>query len=203
MSARRSPVTVPNLLSLLRMGLTPLFLIAVVNGQPVLALAVFALAGLTDGLDGFIARTYGQQSQLGVYLDPVADKLMLMSAYVVLAIPGLHRGVLIPAWVTVLVLARDLLIIIMVLVVHLALGLRFLPPNLLSKVNTTVQVGTAIAVLASGVWPRLGPGVAWLPYVVALTTVASGLSYIFQLPGVFAAERRENPPPGSTPPGSS
>lgn len=202
MRPRSSPLTVPNLLSLLRMGLTPLFLIAVVNEQPVMALAVFALAGLTDGLDGFIARTYGQQSQLGVYLDPVADKLMLMSAYVVLAVPGLHRGVLIPAWVTVLVIARDLLIITVALVLHLALGLRFLPPTVLSKVNTTVQVVTAIAVLASAVWPVLRPGVTWFPYLVALTTVASGVSYTLMMPGMVAAERREGPPAGSSRPGS-
>jgi cardiolipin synthase len=183
------------------MGLTPLFLIAVVSEQPVVALAVFALAGLTDGLDGFIARHYGQQSQLGVYLDPVADKLMLMSAYVVLAVPGLHRGVLIPAWVTVLVIARDLLIITVALVLRLALGKGFRPPTVLSKVNTTVQVVTAIAVLASAVWPALSPAVVWLPYLVAATTVASGISYILMVPGLVAAERREGPPPGAAPPG--
>ena len=94
--ARRNPLTIPNLLTLLRMGLTPLFLISVVNRQPEAALAAFAAAAITDALDGYIARTYGQQSRLGAYLDPIADKMLLMSAYVVLAIPGLHPGALIP-----------------------------------------------------------------------------------------------------------
>jgi cardiolipin synthase len=127
----------------------------------------------------------------------VADKLMLMSAYVVLAIPGLHRGVLIPAWVTVLVLARDLIIITIALVLHLAVGLRFQPPNALGKINTAVQVVTAIAVLASAVWPSIRPAVAWLPFVVAATTVASGVTYILRVPATMA-ERRD-PPAGGPP----
>jgi cardiolipin synthase len=177
---RRSPITIPNLLSLLRMGLTPLFLISVVNGQSVAALATFAAAGITDALDGYIARTYGQQSRLGAYLDPIADKMLLMSAYVVLAIPGLHHGALIPAWVTVLVIARDLIIVTIALVSYLALGTRRFQPNLLSKVNTIVQVVTAIAVLASAVWLELIPLVKWLPYAAGVTTLASGVSYLHE-----------------------
>jgi cardiolipin synthase len=195
MSPQAFPVTLPNLLSLLRMGLAPLFLISVVNGQPVAALTIFALAGITDALDGFIARTYGQQSRLGSYLDPIADKVLLMSAYVVLAIPGMHPGVLIPPWVTVLVIARDLIILTVAVVVHLALGLRMFPPTLTSKVNTTVQVVTAIAVLASGVWRALIPVVTWLPLVVAFTTVASGVSYSRIFGQVVSGERREGGPP--------
>ncbi len=201
MNRRRSPVTVPNLLSLLRMGLTPLFVITVVNEQPVGALAIFAVAGITDALDGYIARTYGQQSRLGAYLDPIADKLLLMSAYVILAIPGIHHGVLMPTWVTVLVIARDLIIVAMALVMYLALGHKRFPPTALSKVNTTVQVVTAIGVLASAVWVGLIPLVVWLPYLAALTTVASGISYILIVNRVAAAERRDQAsseaPPGA------
>jgi cardiolipin synthase (CMP-forming) len=191
---RRSPITIPNLLSLLRMGLTPLFLISVVNGQAVAALATFAAAGITDALDGYIARTYGQQSRLGAYLDPIADKMLLMSAYVVLAVPGLHSGALIPPWVTVLVIARDLIIVVFALVTFLALGTRRFQPNLVSKVNTIVQVVTAIAVLASGVWPRLIPAVSWLPFAVAASTLASGVSYLLE------RVLRADPAPAAAPP---
>ena len=142
------PVTIPNLLSLLRMGLTPLFLVAVVSGRPLEALLVFGLAGVTDGIDGFIARRFGQQSRLGAYLDPAADKLLLTSAYVVLAIPGLHAGALIPAWVTVLVIARDVIIVVVILTLALALDMSGFEPTLLSKLNTTVQVVTALRALA-------------------------------------------------------
>jgi cardiolipin synthase len=190
MGSKRSPITVPNLLSLLRMGLTPLFIISVVNAQPVAALSIFAIAGITDALDGYIARTYGQQSRLGAYLDPIADKLLLMSAYVVLAIPGLHHGAPIPVWVTVLVLARDLLILTFALVFYLALGVSRFPPTKLSKLNTIVQVVTAIGVLASGVWRSIIPAAEWLPYLAALTTVASGIDLIV-VNGIVASERLE------------
>jgi cardiolipin synthase len=185
------------------MGLTPLFVISVVNAQPVAALSVFALAGITDALDGYIARTYGQQSRLGAYLDPIADKLLLMSAYVVLAIPGLHRGALIPAWITVLVIARDLIIVIVVLVLHLALGVKRFAPTRISKVNTIVQVVTAIGILAAGVWPLLLRIASWLPYAAALTTVASGVSYMLLVNRMMAADRRESAagaPPREQPP---
>jgi cardiolipin synthase (CMP-forming) len=193
----RSPITIPNLLTLLRMGLTPLFLISVVNGQAVAALAAFAAASITDALDGYIARTYGQQSRLGAYLDPIADKMLLMSAYVVLAIPGAHAGAPIPVWVTVLVIARDVIILALAVVLYVALGTRRFQPNLLGKVNTILQVVTAIGVLASGVWPRLIPIASWLPYVVAFVTTASGMSYLFQR--LVPAER--SGPAGSAPEG--
>ncbi|HEV7518959.1 MAG TPA: CDP-alcohol phosphatidyltransferase family protein, partial [Thermoanaerobaculia bacterium] len=92
--------TIPNLLSILRMGLVPFFIISVLGGEPRRALLIFVAAGITDALDGAIARLYGQQSLLGAYLDPIADKLLLTSAYIILSIPGLHHGTPIPVWVT-------------------------------------------------------------------------------------------------------
>jgi cardiolipin synthase len=194
-------VTIPNLLSLLRMGLTPLFLIAVVQGRPGVALAIFAIAGITDALDGFIARTYGQQSRLGAYLDPIADKLLLMSAYVVLAIPGLQHGASIPVGVTLLVIARDIIIVIFALIVYLALGITRFPPSWLSKVNTTVQVTVAILVLASGVWAFLVPVAEWAMYAVIVTTGASAIGYVFVANKMVGEERRERPglPPPAEP----
>lgn len=186
-------MTIPNLLSLLRMGLTPLFLISVVQGRPAAALAIFAFAGVTDALDGFIARTYGQQSRLGAYLDPIADKLLLMSAYVVLAIPGLQRGASIPVGVTMLVIARDLIIVIFALVVYLALGVTRFPPSWLSKVNTTVQVTVAILVLASGVWRALVPIAEWSTYAVVVTVAASSAGYVSVASRMMAGDRAQRP----------
>jgi cardiolipin synthase len=190
-------VTIPNLLSLLRMGLTPLFLVAVVNGQPALALGIFALAGVTDALDGFIARAYKQQSRLGAYLDPVADKMLLMSAYVALALPNLHPGAKIPPWVTLLVIARDLIIVIFALVAYLAIGATRFTPNWPSKINTMVQVAVAILVLTSGVLPVLIPLAEWSVFLVVLTTLASSVAYVPVATRIMA-ERREGaavPPP--------
>ncbi len=138
-------LTIPNLLSLLRMGLVPVFIIAVLDGDESKALLVFLLAGLTDAVDGLIARYWDQQSVLGAYLDPMADKLLLTSAFVVLSVPGQHSGFTIPVWVTVLVLARDVLIVLLALVLHLAWGTRRFPPLWIGKVNTVVQVLTLVA----------------------------------------------------------
>jgi cardiolipin synthase len=173
--------TVPNLLTLLRMGLVPLFIIALVNGDAKKALVIFLVAGVTDALDGFIARFWRQQSPLGAYLDPIADKLLLTSAYVVLSIPSVTHGTPIPLWVTILVIARDVLIVIIALVLYLAAGVRKFPPSVLSKINTVLQVVTVVLVLLSGSLPEQ----RWLElvsltsvYLVAGLTVATGLDYI-------------------------
>ncbi len=184
--------TIPNLLSLLRMGMVPLFIIALVDGDARKALAIFVVAGVTDALDGFIARFWQQQSPLGAYLDPIADKLLLTSAYVTLSIPSLNRGTEIPIWVTVLVLARDILIVIVALVLHLAAGVRSFPPSLLGKINTVLQVAAAVLVLMSGAFSA----VRWidltangLVYSVAVFTVASGLHYILRASRMEARPR--------------
>jgi cardiolipin synthase len=173
--------TIPNLLSVLRMGLVPLFIIAVLDGQPLRALILFLVAGVTDALDGFIARFANQQSLLGAYLDPIADKILLTSAYIALSIPSLNKGVQIPVWITVLVIARDLLIVVMAVILALAAGVRKFPPSVLSKINTAAQVIAVLVVLISAVLPNLEPAATTLLYLVAVLTVSSGLDYIFRI----------------------
>ena len=172
--------TIPNLLSLLRMGLIPLFIIAVLQEQSTKALLIFLIAGLTDALDGFIARFWNQQSPLGAFLDPIADKLLLTSAYVVLSFPTLNHGAQIPLWVTVLVIARDVLLVAVGLILYLAGGVRTFPPTLLSKINTVFQVTAVVVVLVSGIQSQLEPIGEWLLIAVAGLTVASGLDYIYR-----------------------
>ncbi len=174
--------TIPNLLSLLRMGLIPLFVILVVNGDLRKALLVFVVAGVTDALDGFIARFWHQQSPLGAYLDPIADKLLLTTAYVMLSIPGLNHGTRIPPWITILVIARDVLMVSVALVLYLAAGVKRFPPSALSKVNTILQVAAVVLVLVSGAFPDLRSvelAAETTLYLVAGLTVASGLHYIY------------------------
>jgi cardiolipin synthase len=174
--------TIPNLLSLFRMGLIPLFVILVVNGDLRKALLVFVVAGVTDALDGFIARFWHQQSPLGAYLDPIADKLLLTTAYVMLAIPGLNHGTRIPPWITILVIARDVLMVSVALVLYLAAGVKRFPPSVLSKINTILQVAAVVLVLVSGAFPDLRSielAADTTLYLVAGLTVASGLHYIY------------------------
>ena len=172
--------SIPNLLSLTRMGLIPLFVIAVLQSEPSRALLIFIVAGVTDALDGFIARFFHQTSLLGAYLDPIADKLLLTTAFVMLTIPNLYPGQLIPIWVTVLVLARDVLILVVGLVMHLAVDRTKFRPTVVSKVNTAAQITAVTLVLATGVLEGLETPAIVTIYLVAGLTVASGLDYIYR-----------------------
>lgn len=173
-------LTIPNLLSILRMGLIPWFAISVIDGDATRALWIFAIAGVTDALDGFIARFWRQQSALGAYLDPLADKLLLMTAYVMLAIPNLRIGLVIPAWVTALVITRDVVIVVVALVMHLAVGISRFPPSPLSKVNTAAQLLAIVAVLLSSRSPVLEAIAGFLVLLVAALTIGSGIEYIYR-----------------------
>ncbi len=183
-------LTIPNLISLVRMGLTPLFVIAVLEQEPQRALAIFAIAGVTDALDGLIARYFNQRSALGAYLDPIADKLLLTAAFVILAIPNIHTGVLIPLWITVLVLARDITILVVSLVLQLAVSIKEFPPMGLSKVNTALQIAAIILVLVSGLTPSVDALAVATLYLVAGLTVLSGLLYIQHVNKLLANHQR-------------
>lgn len=173
-------MTIPNLLSIFRMGLVPFFIIALVGGHPARALAIFLLAGITDGLDGFIARFYQQQSHLGSYLDPIADKLLLTSAYVMLAIPPADGGLAIPVWVSILVIARDVLIVIVALILYLALEIGHFPPAMIGKVTTVVQVVTVILVMLARAAEGFQMPALVAIWLTATFTVASGFWYIWR-----------------------
>ena len=173
-------MTIPNLLSIFRMGLVPLFIIALVGDHPVRALAIFLVAGITDGLDGFIARFYRQQSHLGSYLDPIADKLLLTSAYVMLAIPPADGGLAIPVWVSILVIARDVLIVIVALILYLALDIGHFPPAMIGKVTTVVQVVTVILVMLARILAAFQLPALVAIWLTATFTLASGFFYVWR-----------------------
>jgi cardiolipin synthase len=173
-------LTIPNLLSVARMALVPLFVISILDGHVDRALWVFAIAGISDALDGFIARVWRQQSALGLYLDPAADKLLLVCAYVVLAVPNLHSGYTIPAWISALVVTRDIVIVVVALTLHLAAGIKRFPPSPISKLNTLVQVAAVLLVLFTGVLPHLDVVAAVAVHAVAVLTFGSGIDYIYR-----------------------
>jgi cardiolipin synthase len=174
-------LNLPNLLSLLRMGLIPLFVIALLRGEAVKALAIFVVAGLSDALDGFLARVLDQRSLLGAYLDPIADKLLLTTAYIGLtALEGETGLVAIPMWVTVLIIARDVLILVVALALALALDVAEFPPTPLSKLTTVFQIAGVILVLLSGPCDWVDRPAQVSLYVVGALTVASGVDYIYR-----------------------
>ena len=137
-------MTIHNLLTILRVLLTPLLVIFLLEDRLSEALIVFVAAGITDGLDGLIARLYKQKTRLGAFLDPLADKLLLATTYVLLAVQNL-----VPSWLTVIVLSRDVLIVLGVFVLFMQ-DLPFeIKPSLASKLTTCAQILTAIVTMAT------------------------------------------------------
>ena len=132
---------VPNLLTLLRLFLLPFLVIQIFDGRWIVAATLFVLAGISDGLDGLLARRLGQHTKLGQYLDPIADKLMLSTLFLVLT----HAG-LIPRYVTVLVFSRDLGILLLSTLLFMTNALRDFQPSLFGKLSTATQIAAVIAV---------------------------------------------------------
>ena len=140
-------ITFANQITLLRMLLVPLFVILVVYGYPGWALIVFAVAGLTDMLDGLIARRSGQQSSLGAWLDPMADKLLAVSTFIVLTVPGLGLANRLPIWLTVMIITRDIVIVATVAIVNLAVGRRTFKPSIFGKIATATYMLTVVVAM--------------------------------------------------------
>jgi len=140
-------LTAANQLTLLRMLLIPAFVIFILYGYLGWALIVFVTAGVTDGLDGIIARRSGQRTTLGAWLDPMADKLLLVTTYVVLALPNLNLANRLPVWLTVRIISRDVVIILTVAVVNLAIGRRTFRPSIFGKIATATYIVTAVAAM--------------------------------------------------------
>src|SRR6185436_6982361 len=133
-----------NQLTLLRIMLIPAFVILVIYGYLGWALVVFAAACLTDALDGEIARRSGQKSTLGAWLDPMADKLLALSTFIVLTVPGLALANPLPIWLTVMIISRDVVIVLTVAIVNLAVGPRTFQPSIYGKIATATYMTTAV-----------------------------------------------------------
>ncbi len=168
----------PNLLTLLRLGFVPFVVNSIMDGHYGIALTLFVLAGISDGLDGLLARSLGQRTKLGEYLDPIADKLLISTLFLVLS--AMHR---IPWRVTVVVFGRDLIILIVCTLVYATTSLRDFRPSLLGKANTVAQIVTLGATLLVEVAPWL-----WVAAVkkagiwtVFSLTIVSALHYVYLL----------------------
>ncbi len=167
-------MTVPNLLTSIRIILTPIFLIYIITDQVFLAFSVLVIAGLTDALDGFIARWYRQKSKIGAILDPLADKLLIITAYV--AIPIKRHTI--PPWLSAIVISRDILILLGVLILFLN-SIRFeVKPSLVSKINTFFQIITVLSALLSERSPLFKDIGGYLYFLTATFTIISGLHYM-------------------------
>ena len=189
-------ITLPNVLTVFRMALIPVFVSLLFYQKFLFALGVFVIAGITDGLDGLLARRFHQQSPLGRILDPIADKMMLVTSFVVLSMRGVYPNPMpnhlpIPFWVTITVISRDVFILVGAAAINMVSGFRAFQPSLPGKISTVVQiVAVAIVMLAAQI--RVGTGY-YLPTVyttVFALTLISGIHYIFFVSRLLNEDRR-------------
>jgi cardiolipin synthase len=157
----------PNLLTLLRLFIIPFLVIEILDGRYHLAFALFVLAGFSDGFDGLLARWLSQRTTLGQYLDPIADKLLLSTLFLVLT-----HMTLVPRYVTVLVFSRDLGILLISTLLFATSTLRDFRPSLLGKLNTVVQIFGLTVVLVEQVWPSVNVGLLRIGLLRAIAVLA-------------------------------
>jgi cardiolipin synthase len=168
------------------------FLYLVSEGRFGLALAVFFLASLTDFADGYVARRYKQQSRLGRFLDPLADKLLTTAAFVVMAMP--HQGFAsIPAWLAAAVVGRDLIIVLGSLVVYRLTKFKDFKPTLLGKINTLVELGLIVWFLVFHTTGRLIFLLPFLYAIVLASLIVSGAEYLFHGVSILRHHGRNGP----------
>ena len=171
-------LTAANQLTLLRMLLIPAFVILVLYGYLGWALIVFVTAGVTDGLDGVIARRT-QRTTLGAWLDPMADKLLLVTTFVVLTLPNLDLANRLPVWLVVCIISRDVVIILTVAIVNLAVGRRTFQPSIFGKIATATYIVTAVAAMLFNYLGYHSAIVDLGIWVSLAITIISSLHYIW------------------------
>lgn len=172
--ASKMKINIPNILTLIRILLVPLFVIYLIKDMFFSALLVFAIAGLSDGLDGLIARYFNQRTELGAYLDPIADKLLISSAFISLAVIKI-----IPGWMAVIVVSRDVLILLGIAIFSITDISVDIKPSFVSKCTTVAQLFTVVFVL-------LNPGISgavvikyFLYWLTTILSILSGFHYIY------------------------
>jgi cardiolipin synthase (CMP-forming) len=172
-------MNIPNFLSLLRIILVPVIVIFLIQNEYIKALIVFVVAGLTDALDGLLARLLNKQTELGAFLDPLADKILLSTSFISLSIFGL-----IPSWLTVIVISRDIIILIGIMTLSMMSITYEIKPVFVSKITTALQIGTVffslfLKTFTFDIITYYNP-VKILSWLTAFFTILSGLIYIFK-----------------------
>jgi cardiolipin synthase len=169
--------TVPNALSLFRIALVPVFAVLMVHGRPRAAFLAFLVAGTTDVLDGFVARTWHQRSKAGLILDPAADKLMMTTAFVLLAFPSLAAPNVLPLWLVLVSIGRDVAIVLAAFVMRRLRGIKTFPPSLFGKASTVWQVLMIWLVLIANALDMAAPNLSWVYVIAVVLAVVSGADY--------------------------
>jgi len=195
-------LTIANQLTMIRMVMIPLLVTLILSNHSGWAFVVFILAGVSDALDGILARRLRQSSRLGAFLDPTADKLLMTACFVVLSIPDHPKSIPdfeianhLPVYLTIVTISRDVFIVMIALLIHLSSGIRSFPPTSLGKLTTATQLLTVgVALMANAFNQPLPILVAGLGWITMAMTVSSGLHYIYH--AARLAESASSPPAG-------
>lgn len=164
-------MNIPNLLTIFRLFVTSFFILAIHYSEFKIALWLFVVQAITDLLDGFLARVLKEKTSLGAFLDPLADKAMLVSSFIVLSIKGI-----VPLWVTTIVISRDIVLTVGYLLICKFVGKIEILPSILGKLTTFCQIGTVVYVL----WSDIRPYQGFFFYSAAALTIITGVHYVCQ-----------------------
>jgi len=175
---RSAVLTTANQLTLLRIIFVPVFIILLVYSDTGWALTTFMAAGITDVLDGIIARRFGQKTTIGTYLDPIADKLLMTSSVVILSLPQMEFVNVFPRWLMIIMISRDVFIFLFTLVLVFMAGFRIFPPSIYGKASTALQVVTVLAVLFCNWRGVFVPQLQMLYFMTGFMTAFSGMHYL-------------------------
>ncbi|MFN0086682.1 MAG: CDP-alcohol phosphatidyltransferase family protein [Blastocatellia bacterium] len=174
-------LTVANLLTVLRLIMIPVFVSALFYQKFVWALTLFFLAAVTDGLDGLVARAFNQKTALGAILDPMADKILLVTAFITLSLPRFTITDPIPFWLTATAISRDVFIVLGALVINMTTGFSDFRPSIPGKLNTFVQIITIVFFLMANAFQVLPEYLPIVYYAALGMAVFSGLHYILHV----------------------
>jgi cardiolipin synthase len=180
-------MNLPNILTISRIFLVPVLIIVLINEMALQALFIFIYAGVSDALDGFIARYFNQKTMLGAYLDPLADKLLITSSYITLAILAK-----IPGWICVIVISRDVLILSGILTLYMWEVSFEIRPSFVSKCTTTIQLVTIFLVLIHAAMDihYLEHSIGYFYFMTAVFSIVSGFHYTYK--GINLLQRQSD-----------
>jgi cardiolipin synthase (CMP-forming) len=190
--AMSSALTIANFLTVLRLILIPVFVTALYYQRFSWALAVFLVAAVTDGLDGLVARSFNQKTQLGEILDPMADKLLLVTAFVILSLPRFTLTDPIPFWLTVVVISRDAIIVLGAAVINMTTGFSRFRPSIPGKFNTLVQIVMIVFFLVANAFGLLAEYLPVAYYATLAMAVFSGLHYIAHINRLMSEDQEDD-----------
>lgn len=187
-----SALTIANLLTVSRLILIPVFVTALYYQHFRWALAVFLVAAVTDGLDGLVARSFNQRTQLGEVLDPMADKLLLVTAFVILSLPRFTLTDPIPFWLTAVAISRDVIIVLGAAVINLTTGFSRFRPSIPGKLNTLVQIVMIVFFLAANAFNLLTDYLPVIYYATLAMAIFSGLHYIAHINRLMSEDQEDD-----------